>query len=101
MKYNQRYIAKFTIEAETPVSVGSGEKGLLIDRLVAKDANGLPYIPGTSLTGVLRHSLYNEKFINDIFGFEGKKGMGSRLIISSAYLVGDDGKTVIEGLKKY
>ena len=99
MKYNQRYIARFTIEAETPVSVGSGEKGLLTDRLVAKDANGLPYIPGTSLTGVLRHSFDDVDFIKDIFGSDGKNGMGSRLIISSAYLVGEDGKTVIEGLK--
>jgi CRISPR/Cas system CSM-associated protein Csm3 (group 7 of RAMP superfamily) len=99
MKYNVRYIARITVESETPISVGSGEKGLLTDRLVAKDANGLPYIPGTSLTGVLRHSLSTENFIDDIFGSSGEKGTGSRLIVSSALLVGYDGKTVLEGLK--
>ena len=99
MKYNYRYIAKFTVEAETPLSVGSGEKGISTDRLVAKDANGLPYIPGTSLTGVLRNSLVSENFINEIFGSGGDKGTGSRLIISSACLIGEDGHTVIEGLK--
>lgn len=99
MKNNFRYIARFTIEAETPLSVGSGEKGLLTDRLVAKDANGLPYIPGTSLAGVLRYSLSEEKFVDEIFGTERENGTGSRLIVSSAHLVGEDGITVIEGLK--
>ncbi len=99
MKYNRRYIARFTVEAETPLSVGSGEKGISTDRLVAKDANGLPYIPGTSLAGVLRSSLSDMDFTNDVFGFGGENGTGSRLIVSSAHLVGDDGKTVIEGLK--
>lgn len=99
MRYKFRYIARLTVESETAISVGSGEKGLLTDRLVAKDANGLPYIPGTSLAGVLRHSLSSENFINDIFGSGGDQGKGSRLIVSSALLVGEDGKTVIEGLK--
>ena len=100
MKYNRRYIARFMVEAETPISVGSGEKGISTDRLVAKDANGLPYIPGTSLAGVLRSSFSDLDFTNDVFGFGGEYGTGSRLIVSSAHLVGDDGKTVIEGLKK-
>jgi len=96
--YTHRYIARLTVEAETPISVGSGEKGIITDRLVAKDANGLPYIPGTSLAGVLRHS-FDEAFADSIFGFGGNNGEGSRLIVSSACLVGSDGKTVIEGLQ--
>jgi CRISPR/Cas system CSM-associated protein Csm3 (group 7 of RAMP superfamily) len=66
--YTKKYIARFTIESETPLAVGSGEKDILLDRVVAKDANGLPYIPGTSLTGVLRHALGNESFVEDVFG---------------------------------
>lgn len=97
--YSHRYIARLTIEAETPISVGSGEKGINTDRLVAKDANGLPYIPGTSLAGVLRHSFDNDDFANGIFGSGGNDGEGSRLIVSSAHLIGADGKTVIEGLQ--
>jgi len=100
MKYNHRYIARFTVETDTPLSVGSGEKGLLTDRLVARDANGLPYIPGTGLTGVLRHSFADNKLADDIFGSGGENGTGSRLIVSSALLVSEDGHSVIEGLQK-
>lgn len=42
-----RYIARFTVEAASALGVGSGNTGLVNDRLVARDANGLPYIPGT------------------------------------------------------
>jgi len=99
MSFTNRYIAKITIEAETPIAVGSGEKGVNTDRLVAKDANGLPYIPGTGLTGVLRHSFNDEDFVNEIFGSGGEDGKGSRLIVSSAFLIDKDGKTVLDGLR--
>lgn len=99
MNYTHRYLARITVEAETPVAVGSGEKGLNTDRLVAKDANGLPYIPGTGLTGVLRHSFEDENWANDIFGVGNENGTGSRLIVSSAFLLGDDGITVMDGLR--
>lgn len=96
-----RYIAKIVIEAETPLSVGSGQKGLLTDRLVAKDANNLPYIPGTSLCGVLRHSFdtLDDSLTSELFGSGGNDGTGSRIKISSAHLIGENGKEVIEGLK--
>lgn len=109
MKYNYRYIARIIIEAETPIAVGSGTKNLTKDRPVAKDANGLPYIPGTSLAGVLRHAIYAHAAENnldldrldDIFGFqhpkEQEKSLGSRLAISSAHLMGIN-KRVIDGL---
>lgn len=101
MSYDKRYIARIIIEAETPLSVGSGEKGLVTDRLVAKDANGLPYIPGTSLAGVLRSSLDDKKLADALFGFGGENGEGSRVLLSSAHLVGEDGKMVMEGLKDF
>ena len=110
MKNKARYIAHFTIEAATPLAIGSGEKGLTVDRLIARDANNLPYIPGTSLTGVLRHLLVDnlgkdneaeKKVYNKIFGFQNKDkksdGKGSDLIVSSAYLIDEKGKA-IEGL---
>lgn len=99
MNLTHRYIARITIEAETPIAVGSGEKGVNTDRLVAKDANGIPYIPGSSLTGVLRHSFGEESWVDSIFGSENNKGQGSRLIVSSAFLIGEDGKTVMDGLR--
>lgn len=107
MKNKARYIAYFTIEAATPLAIGSGEKGLTVDRLIARDANNLPYIPGTSLTGVLRHLLEDgksekmkEKY-GQFLGYQNKDknsdGKGSGLIVSSAYLINENGK-VIEGL---
>ena len=46
-KYSTRYVSRIVLEAETPFAIGSGEKDLLTDALVAKDVNGLPYLPGT------------------------------------------------------
>lgn len=100
MNYTHRYIARICIEAESALSIGSGEKGLNTDRLVARDANGLPYIPGTGLVGVLRHSFQNTSWVNEIFGSGGTDGKGSRLIVSSAFLVGEDGHTIMDGLRK-
>jgi CRISPR/Cas system CSM-associated protein Csm3 (group 7 of RAMP superfamily) len=97
---DKRYIAKIIIETETPLSIGSGQRGLITDRLVAKDANHLPYIPGTSLAGVLRHAFSESKFdAGQYFGTSGEDGHGSAIKISAAHLVGEDGTTVIEGFQ--
>ncbi len=101
---NYRYIARIKVEATTPIFIGSGGASLITDSLALKDHNGLPFIPGTSLAGVLRHSLEDfsleKKVWKDIFGFQGQdnEGQGSRLIISSAYLILNDGK-VAEGIE--
>jgi CRISPR/Cas system CMR subunit Cmr4 (Cas7 group RAMP superfamily) len=102
--YTHRYIARVILEAETPLFVGSGESSLLKDAPVQRDIHGFPMIQGTSLAGVLRHSLEdfeqdNEKW-NSFFGYQstkGKEGLGSKVKISSAHLVLKDGK-VAEGL---
>jgi len=103
--FNMRYIARIVVEAATPLALGSGEKNLVTDRLIARDVCGLPYIPGTSLKGVLSHSILGEIAREDatdnwknILGFQDKKdGSGSRLIVSSAYFLGADEK-VFEGV---
>jgi CRISPR/Cas system CSM-associated protein Csm3 (group 7 of RAMP superfamily) len=115
-KFTHRYLACIEIEAETPLALGSGERDVMTDRLVTTDVNGLPYIPGTALAGVLRNAFsltVNKKTINSLFGYseeeekklyKGKKerekdnGQGSRLILSSAQMVSKDGK-VIDGLQ--
>lgn len=109
MTYKYRYIARIVIEAETPLAIGGENKEFNTDRPVAKDANGLPYIPGTSLAGVLRHAVFAtydgkeeeiEK-LNDILGHqeeeENENSVGSRISISSAHLIGKNGK-VYDGL---
>lgn len=98
-----KYLAHFIIEADTPFAIGSGEKGFTVDRLIVRDALGLPYIPGSSLAGVLRHELDpmdKSEEVKKLFGFQSKDdGQGSRINFSSAHLIGADGKTVIEGLQ--
>lgn len=102
---DHRYVARFTIKATTPLKVGTGKTGLLTDQLVATDVNGFPYIPGTAITGVLRNFFdkENEKeWVKKIFGYNEKEGdksdgKGSRLIVSSAHMVGENGQ-VLEGL---
>ena len=100
-KLNYRYIARVVLKAETPLFVGSGESSLLKDALVQKDNHGFPMIQGTSLTGVLRHAIEDSSDINktdwqSFFGYqgEGKKGEGSQLKVSSAYLILQNGKIV-------
>lgn len=103
MALTHRYIARIVLEAETGLFVGSGEASLLKDALVQKDIHGLPMIQGTSLTGVLRHALEendqeNDKIWKKIFGYQqGNIGIGSRLKISSAYMLVNENE-VVEGL---
>lgn len=104
MKNTHRYIARITLEAITALAIGSGDTALLTEAMVQKDHHGLPMIQGTSLTGVLRHALEDnaneaEKIIwNTLFGYAEKdQGTGSKIKISSAYLLLSD-KKIAEGL---
>ena len=101
--HNIYSIARVTIEAETPMKVGSGRSCVKTDSLIARDINGLPFIPGTTITGLLRHAMEQEEGGKDqakrIMGFQnGDKGQGSWLSVSEAKLVGGDGRPV-DGLK--
>ncbi len=104
--YSHRYIARVVLEAETPLFVGSGDSSLLKDALVQKDIHGLPMIQGTSLAGILRHAIEDrladedKEYWNDFFGYQllnSKESRGSRVKISSAYLVIENNR-VAEGL---
>jgi len=103
--YAYRYIARIILQAKTPLAIGSGESNIQTDAPVIRDVNGLPFIPGTGLAGILRHTLdsMDKEKINTVFGFQGKSdsgnGLGSRLICSSARMVDKDGYTVLDGLQ--
>lgn len=94
-KYNHRLIGRFLVEAVTPLAIGNGENSLLTDSPVVRDINGLPYIPGSSLAGVLRHA--TPKGYDLLFGKGGEDGSGSRIIVSEARMVDREGK-VIDGI---
>ena len=99
-KYAHRLLARFVIEAETPLAVGSGEKDILTDALVATDVNELPYIPGTAIAGVMRHAIGEER-AKEFFGKHvenSKDCQGSEIIFSEAKMIGSDGK-VVDGLQ--
>lgn len=86
-----RHVAQITIEAVTPLKVGSNHSDFLQDSPVQKDFNGLPMILGTSITGVLRKEFSGNDA--DIFGEEN----GSKIIISNALLL-DNNHNVHESL---
>lgn len=98
-KYTHRFLARVVFEAKTPLAVGSGEKDVTTDALVATDVNGLPYIPGTALAGVIRSMMeQSNEPTNEIFGFQNRKdGKGSEIIFSEAKILNSKGE-VIDGL---
>ena len=101
--YTQRCLARFVIEAVTPLSIGSGEKDIITDALVATDVNGLPYIPGSAVAGVVRHmieAVNPEGFdTNSFFGFQdGDKGKGSEIIFTEAKILNSKGE-VMDGMR--
>ena len=53
-----RLLIQGKIHLESPLLIGSGEKGY-IDISVQKDDDGLPYIPASSMCGALRHYFFN------------------------------------------
>ena len=96
--YRHRFLACIVIEAKTPLAVGSGEKDVLTDALVATDVNGLPYIPGTAIAGVVRHMI-GEESAKSFFGFQGgsNEGHGSEIIFTEAKILNSKGK-VVDGM---
>jgi len=114
-KITHRYLARIVIETETPIVVHAGKKDLLTDAVVMKDVNGLPYIPGSSIAGVIRHAWKDAgKDIDQLFGFQKNpssvndnkpgedesepKGMGSRIIFTEARILNSERK-VVDGLQ--
>ena len=48
------WLARVTVEATAPLAIGSGQGDDLRDALFAVSSGGLPYLPGSSLAGVLQ-----------------------------------------------
>lgn len=90
---NYRILVQADIECDTPLKVGSGSKDIITDERVLLDANELPYIPGTSLAGILRHQMTKE----DGDSLFGSKTEGSRIRVTDTCLMYEGGK-VVEGI---
>ncbi len=93
--FDKRLLARIIIEAETPLIIASGNKNELTDAEILRDVNGLPYIPGTSIAGVIRHSIDTE-LADRFFGEDDSNGNphGSEIIFSEAKIVDCDGKAI-------
>ena len=89
-------IARIIIEAATPLRIGCGRSSVKTDAVIARDVNGLPYIPGTTLTGLMRHAMEQSEGgkaqAERIMGYQyGDKGQGSWLSVTEAKIIGGDG----------
>jgi CRISPR/Cas system CMR subunit Cmr4 (Cas7 group RAMP superfamily) len=100
----KRTVVYITIEAKTPIKIGSNKLDFTIDMPIQRDWNNLPMILGTSITGILRKEFDNE-IANKIFGDDcskiknkkereecQKNSKGSSIIISNALLVDEENK---------
>jgi CRISPR/Cas system CMR subunit Cmr4 (Cas7 group RAMP superfamily) len=81
------HIARITIEAASPISLAAGE-GDVFDVMLARDALGLPMIPGSSLQGVLKSLLSRSgdtDLVTKLFGnMQGRSTTAGRLQFSNA-----------------
>lgn len=98
--YRYRLLTCIVMEAASPLAVGSGQKSIMTDSAVARDANGLPYIPGSSLAGVIRHAMEEHQDkdrdhpdMDDWMGCQNKdRTEGSRLMVTEARILDSTGK---------
>ncbi|MFZ1413173.1 MAG: RAMP superfamily CRISPR-associated protein [Defluviicoccus sp.] len=94
-------IGRVTVEAATPLSIGTGLGSGLADMALVRDANGLPAIPGTTIAGVLRHlyaECYGQTKTNHLFGQAHRNfEQASRLVLSWG-CVHDQNDSPVEGL---
>lgn len=86
------YYARVYMESTSPLAIASGIEHWNEDKPVLLDANGLPYIPGTSIAGFLRSSFQqlpnqDQVNLNLLFGFQqGEQGSASKFYISSGHV---------------
>jgi CRISPR/Cas system CSM-associated protein Csm3 (group 7 of RAMP superfamily) len=96
MRATRVALARVTIEATSPLTVGTGGGTDLVDSVCVQDANGLPAVPGSSLAGLLRHALPGGpegSDANELFGYQLENdGARSRASVSWAQVHGRDGR---------
>lgn len=99
---SQLWLSRLIIETTAPLALNSGGRETGFDSELARDANGLPYIPATAIAGVWRHlaqQALGEATTKQWFGFVGKdEGESSRLYIHDGLLL-DSQSQVIQGLQ--
>lgn len=100
------HLVRFTITALSPLSCGAGD-GIAADNIIARDANGLPMIPGATLQGLLRQACPAETRVA-LFGTMATKsgdargegtsksaGKAGRILCSNGIVHGSDDQAVM------
>lgn len=89
-KLVRKIVIQSRLKTQSPLRIGSGANEGLTDILILKDKQGQPFIPGTSLAGVLRSeiaAIYGEAAADNLFGsIDGRNANQSMLIISDVVL---------------
>ncbi len=92
-----KVVVKGVIKNISPMIIGTGDKSEEIDILLQRDYKGDPFIPGTTLTGVLRHHFsdyfknqeFADNFDDYFWGFSKKDGKNNHQGAQSAFIVSD------------
>ena len=89
-KLVRKIVIQSKLKTQSPLRIGSGANEGLTDILILKDKLGRPFIPGTSLAGVLRSeiaAIYDEEAADKLFGsIDGRDANQSMLNISDVVL---------------
>lgn len=89
-KLVRKIVIQSKLKTQSPLRIGSGANEGLTDILILKDKQGQPFIPGTSLAGVLRSeiaAIYDEEAADKLFGsIDGRDANQSMLNISDVVL---------------
>lgn len=83
-----KFIARVTLEAGTAISVCGSQNDTISYSTVARDANGLPFIPASSLKGAINKEM---KLIND----------KSRCFFFTDAIMTDENGIAVDGLREY
>jgi CRISPR/Cas system CSM-associated protein Csm3 (group 7 of RAMP superfamily) len=86
-------LARVTLELDSPLRIGTGQRDAILDQTFVVDVNGLPAIPGTSIAGVVRAAWPAAGLpalpvpANLLFGFQDRDGgVRSRVTVSWAHV---------------
>lgn len=99
--YTHRELARVEIVAASALHIGSGEGSILTDAAIIRDNNGLPYIPASSIAGILHSMLKEKEAIKELWGYQkDEKGKGSEIIFTEARILNSKGD-VMDGIVDY
>ncbi|NLK98545.1 MAG: CRISPR-associated RAMP protein [Epulopiscium sp.] len=90
-KFSNKYIIQGTLYAKTPIHIGSGKENfdpVLADNGVVRNHKGEPFLPGSSLKGVIR------SYIERILKSEVYKDFRSCLIVNDPCISDEKIKTI-------